>query len=203
MNVTVVVATCGSDEWKEMGDEAARGIYIPSIVRVHLPKGTVAQARNEGLKQVKTEFICFVDADDTISHGYFGFDPTSDVTVTSIRYRYRGIPMIPRVWQHENGRPGYHTGDCVAPCLVDGNWVHVGAIIRTDAIKSIGGFKEYAVYEDWALMLELQQNGFTFDRRPESVYEASIRQNDNHRNRSLPTHARNLIHEQIYRDIVK
>lgn len=201
MNVTVVVATCGNDEWLEMGNKAADSIYIPGIVRIHLPKGTVSEARNKGLSKVKTEYVCFVDADDTLKHGYFGFEPTEDVTVTSIRYKNKGEPQIPKVWAHEVYGKKQHNYACHGDCLIDGNYIHIGAIVKTKLAKEIGGFHEYPVYEDWDFWLRLQQHGATFGQYPESIYEASVRENNNHRNQSMPKSERNKIHEQIYEDV--
>lgn len=159
---------------------------------------TVAQARNIGLSRVETEYVVFLDADDALHADYLKFEPKDDITATSITYRDRTSPIIPRVWTHERRPFKYHDGDCTAECLPDGNWVHVGAIIRTEAIRSVGGFKEWPVYEDWALFLELQQAGYSFGRHPESVYRASVRQTPGHRNQSLPLAEKNKIHEQIY-----
>lgn len=206
IDVTVVVATHGSGNWKYMGDQAAHSALETGakVVRVHLQQGTVAEARNAGLAQVTTEWVVFLDADDALDPDYFErVKPTADVMATQIKYRHSYQPMMPKVWQHENIRGKLHAGYCSADCLIDGNWVHIGAIVRTDAVRSIGGFKEYPVYEDWALFLELQQAGYTFDRAMDSVYLAGIRLNDSHRNSSLPLIERNKIHERIYRDLVK
>lgn len=204
MRVTVVVATCGTDEWKRLGDEAVadfRDSQTVPVIRVHLPNGTVSEARNAGLAKVMTDYVCFLDADDSLAGSYFGFIPQHDVTVTAISYQNRTAPMIPKVWTHESHRKNYHKGNCFSECLLDGNWVHVGAIIKTSVIKAIGGFKEWPVYEDWALFLELQQNGASFGRSERSVYKASVRATPGHRNQSLPIREKNNIHVQIYESI--
>lgn len=204
MKVTIVIATCGSEEWKELGDRAMSDVqfrFHTPVIRVHLPEASVSEARNVGLEQVRTEYVCFLDADDSLEWPYFNFIPEHDVTATSITYQNKTAPLIPKVWAHEQHRSKYHRGHCSGDCLPDGNWVHIGAIIRTEAIKAIGGFKEWPVYEDWALFLELQQSGFTFGRRQESVYKATVRDTPGHRNQSLPLREKNLIHEDIYEKI--
>lgn len=203
MDVTVVVATCGSDEWHKMGDQSYKDLEnlgVP-IVRVHLNNGTVSQARNKGLTQVKTEYVCFVDADDTLDAEYFNFKPIADVTVTAISYPGRKA-TIPKVWSHEKRRSKQHEGDCDASCLIDGNYCHVGAIIHTEALKAVGGFKEYPVYEDYGVMLAMHLNGSSFGRREESVYMANVRRNTSHRNQSMPVSERNKVHEQIVEDLL-
>lgn len=201
MNVTIVIATCGDETWKSMGDLAYQSIE-GNIIRVHEPDMTVSQVRNYALRFVNTKYVCFVDADDTLAKGYFDFEPVEDVTVTSIRYKFSGEPMIPKVWLHEAYGKKQHKYACKGDCLPDGNYIHVGAIVRTELVKEKGGFDEYPVFEDWALWLKLYKNGATFGRHPESVYEASVRENNNHRNRSIPRLERNKVHEKIYEDIM-
>jgi len=205
IDVTVVVATCGTNQWKYLGDQALVSAQATGAktVRIHIDKGSVAQARNAGLNLVTTDYVVFLDADDALEPDYFErVQPTADVMATLIKYRQHLQPVMPRVWVHDYEISKRHAGDCTAECLLDGNWIHIGAIIRTEAIRSIGGFREYPVYEDWALFLALQQAGFTFGTALNSVYLASVRQNNSHRNSSIPILERNKIHEEIYRDLV-
>jgi len=204
IDVTVVIATHGDDTWRIMGNEAQ--MLLPMewrTIRVHEKNMSLAQVRNYGLSKVETDYVVFLDADDNLSPDYFNdVTPTTDVTVTSVSYN-GNTPSIPLVWAHEYIPAMRHQGACEATCLLDGNYIHIGAIIRTEAIRAVGGFDEYPVYEDWALWLKMQQNGATFANHPESIYLAAVRESPGHRNKSLPRVERNKIHEQIYRDIVK
>lgn len=206
IDVTVVVATCGNDDWYEMGNEAGRSALLTgaNVLRVHLKDGTVAEARNQGLRDTKSEYIVFLDADDSIDPRYFiGVNPTADVTATSIKYPYHENALMPAVWQHENYPWKRHDGMCKAECLLDGNWIHIGAICRTEAVRAVNGFREYPVYEDWALFLSMQQNGASFGYHIDSIYYAAARENKNHRNHSIPLEERNKIHELIINDLVR
>lgn len=206
IDVTVVVPTCGTDEWLHMGNQAAEKVEAMGIkvLRIHIPAGTVSQARNAGLWQVTTKYVVFLDADDDLDPKYFdGVEPTDDVTVTAIQYDDLVGPQIPRVWLHEHQGYKPHSGPCVGECLVDGNYIHIGAIARVEAMRAVGGFREYPVYEDWALWLMMQQNGATFGTHYASVYLANARHNEHHRNKSIPLHERNLIHESIVTELIK
>ena len=201
MDVTVIVATYGSKEWEKLGDEALESIKNigSNTHRIHLKSGSLAQARNKALKEVTTKYVCFLDADDTLTKDYFNFKPKADITVTKIRYRGFGAGKIPKVWQHEHNESKKHEGNCKGECLLDGNWVHIGAIMKTAVAKRVK-FREYPVYEDYAYFLEQYLNGATFGIS-DSLYQASIRQSPGHRNQSLPLTKRNKIHFQIYKDI--
>jgi len=203
LDVTVIVATCGTDEWRLMGNEAQNSIPLDvRSIRVHEPLMTVSEARNYALTKVETEYVCFLDADDSLGLNYFkGVASVSDVIVTSISYN-KARPTIPKVPEHLTAEY-YHRGPCKAECLLDGNYLHVGSIVKTEAVRKVGGFPEYPVYEDWALWLKMQQNGATFSNHPESVYYASVRESPGHRNSSLPRAERNKVHQQIVKDIVK
>lgn len=205
IDVSIVVATCGTPQWQRMGDMAAVGASATGakVIRVHSDNGTVSGARNAGLEQVTTEYVVFLDADDNIRPDYFdGVEPNADVIATSIEYLGMSFPIMPDVWAHEYYPHLKHEGHCHADCLVDGNYIHVGAIARASAVRAVGGFKEYPVYEDWALWLAIYKNGGTFDSHEQSVYVANARFNDNHRNRSIPLADRNVVHEQIVSDLV-
>lgn len=205
-DVTVVIPTCGSDEWRLMGEAALNNVRRIGVraKHIHLPNGTVSEARNAGLDSVTTEYVVFLDADDDLRGDYFiGINLTADVTATAIQYDALIGPQVPRVWLHENQGYKPHPGPCTGDCLVDGNYIHIGAFIRVAAAKAAGGFREYPVYEDWALYLAMQQNGATFDTHYASVYLANTRHNANHRNKAIPLHERNLIHESIVKDLIK
>lgn len=205
-DVTVVVPTCGSDAWLHMGNQAAENVKKlgVKVLRVHIPAGTVSQARNAGLYGVKTKYVVFLDADDDLDVRYFdGVELSADVTATAIQYNDIIGPQIPRVWLHENMGYKPHDGLCSGDCLPDGNYIHIGAFIRVEAALAVGGFREYPVYEDWALYLAMQQNGATFDTHYASIYLANTRQNEHHRNKAIVLAERNLIHEGIMRDLIK
>lgn len=200
MNVTVVVATHGDQSWISLGDQAAASVPegIP-VVRVHEPAGTVATARNNGLKQVHTEFVCFLDGDDELHPDYFTHmsAATADVRAPAVTYargNHTTTPRVPKVWHCE--RRNLHDGPCTGRCLRQGNWLVIGAVTRTNLIRNVGGFQEWPVYEDWDLWLRLHLNGATFEAIPQAIYIAHQGRTD-HRNQSLPGRERDRIHRDI------
>lgn len=201
IDVTVIVATFGSEDWKSAGDEAELTAVNAGVktIRLHLDNGTLAQARNEALQKVDTEYVCFLDADDSLPIDYFNFTPKEDITATKISYS-GNAPQ--RLYVHRHNSPGSgHFGRlCQPECLKLGNYIHIGAIIRTEIAKRIK-FREYSVYEDWAYFLEQYINGATFGYS-DSVYLAATRKNANHRNSGTPMDERNAVHAQIIMDLL-
>lgn len=156
-DVTVVVATFGSRQWAAWGDQAAESVEAGvEVLRVHQNLGRLAQARNEGLRQVRTERVCFLDADDSLEPGYFDRPYDADVLVTPLDGAF---PVVRA-----------HTHACVPACLPKGNYIHVGAIASTGLIQRLGGFRDHPIYEDWDLWLRCHYAGASFARSPGPSY---------------------------------
>jgi glycosyltransferase involved in cell wall biosynthesis len=211
VELTVVVASCGTDYWLDLSRRRA----IPSVealgldpVVAHLPGGTVAEARNYGLDQVTTEWVCFLDADDELELGYVEAMAAgaADVRAPAVRYvpwhatlAYRRADrgraaVVPRVVGREHANHA-----CEAECLAYGNWLVIGSVVRTELVRDVGGFEEWPVYEDYALWARIwRQTEATFEAVPEAVYRAHVRQSS--RNRSaLSAREKHRVHQEIAR----
>jgi glycosyltransferase involved in cell wall biosynthesis len=194
--ITVVVATFDGWHWVDLANDRA----IPSaksqgVVTIHAHDGTLQQARNAALAQVSTEWVVFLDADDELEAGYFDAMAagTADVRAPSVRYvRPNGSaewPYVPRV-------PG-HDHDCGGECLPYGNWLVVGSMVRTDLVRSVGGWEDWPLYEDWDLWLRCFQAGATIEAIPRAVYRAHVRRTS--RNRAPSPQERLEAHRAIAR----
>lgn len=174
---TVVVASYGNWYWWDLGKDRA----IPSIesqvnqvIQVHLSDGTLAQARNAGLEKVETEYVIFVDADDELEPKYIEMmaQGTADLRGPRVRYGPDAISWMPQVV----GKHGRHTHRCQAECLREGNWLVIGTCARTELMRKVG-WKEYALFEDWAMFAEMWKNGATVEGIDGAVYLAHTRPN--------------------------
>ena len=137
VDVTVVVGTFGADEWRDLAMSRA----IPSVgdaQSVHVHGDTLAAARNQGLEQVTTEWVTFLDADDELTPGYFDAmnRGTADLRAPAVEY-VKGSrvqrPYVPRVAGHRH--------ECSGECLPDGNWLVIGTVTRTELVRGAGGFR--------------------------------------------------------------
>lgn len=183
MNVTVVVGTFGGDLWKTLALKRA----IPSAERlgvevIYRHAETLAQARNQAVAEVTTEYVIHLDADDELSIDYLRHfaDYNADVLIPRVKYVAKGYNHTPGVPQVAG-----HTHDCEPECLREGNYIVVGAPVKTALVQE-HQWREYPVYEDYDLWNRLYLSDATFERFP-GVYLAHVRTNSRNRapNRNL------------------
>lgn len=193
MDVTVAVATFGGNEWVQLATRRA----IPSaeeqgVQVVHRHGASLAQARNDALALVKTEWVIFLDADDELEPGYVEAMAagTADVRGPLALYVRDGQERRwrPRVFGHEHS--------CDASCLRDGNWLLIGSAVRADMVREVGGFRDFDWSEDWDLWLRCYRAGATFELIPDAVYRAHVRLDS--RNRGASREAKAAAHQAIY-----
>jgi GT2 family glycosyltransferase len=185
MDVTVAVATYGGEHWLHLAETRA----IPSAQAQGVPVvhshslGGLHDARNDALAQVRTEWVIHLDADDELEAGYVSAMATAsaDVRAPAVRYISRAgaasWPAVPHVAGHD-----HHT--CEALCLRAGNWLVVGAAVRADLVRKVGGWRDFCWSEDWDLWLRCHLTGATFEAVPAAVYRAHVRSNSRNRGQS-------------------
>lgn len=192
MDVSVIVATFGGREWIEIAEGRAVPSASEQAPTFHFHCSTLAAARNAGLARIRSEFAIFLDADDELTDGYVEALSAgiADLRAPSVSYVRDGIahpPYVPRVAGHKH--------DCEAACLEDGNYIVIGSAIRAELLRSVGGFREEALYEDWSAWLRCYRAGATVETIPAAVYRAHWRADS--RNRAPSIEAKNRVHREI------
>jgi hypothetical protein len=193
-DVTVAVATFGASAWQTLAETRA----IPTaaalgVAVVHVHAATLHDARNGALAQVITPWVIHLDADDELEPGYLTAlaAAAADVRAPAVRYVYRSgvaaAPAMPRVAGHRHA--------CGAPCLPQGNWVVVGAAVRADMVRAVGGWRDFSWSEDWDLWLRCHLAGASFEAVPAAIYRAHVRPDS--RNRHQPREAKLAAHRAI------
>ena len=179
-DATVAIGTYGSDGWIQLAQERA----VPSVLALNLPvvhvhADTLAEARNRALDQVATEWTIFLDADDELEGGFAVYaaqaaaaHPDATVLVPQVRYLHPdgapGVAHWPRVAGHTDHEY------CTVECLPYGNWIVVGAPVRTELARQVG-WQEWSWSEDWAYWLGCYKRGAVFTRADHAVYRAHVR----------------------------
>lgn len=199
-DVSVVVGTFGEQKWAELAQERA----VPSalwldVPAIHAHGETLAEARNSGLEQVETEWVIHLDADDELEEGYVEAmeGGSADVRAPAVRLmrpgRTRGRIWIPKVFAHDHL--------CRRDCLPFGNWICVGAYARTELLRSVGGWEEWPIYEDWALWLRCYAAGARFEYRTDAIYRQHLSpESRNHSGEAFSE--RNSWHNRIVTEIL-
>lgn len=199
--VTVVVATFGGTEWQDLARERA----IPSVERlgwryVHVHRDTLHEARNAGLDQVDTPWAVHLDADDELEASYANIPYVAeqlgaDLVGPAVRYVLPGWQLmgaqIPKV-------PG-HAHMCHGDCLRDGNWLVVGSLVRPELVRSVGGWRDWPIYEDWDLWARCALAGANINCTPNAVYRAHARPGS--RNRAPDDAFKDQCHRAIQADV--
>lgn len=195
LDVTVVVATFGGPEWQDL----ARTRAVPSaqalgVPVVHVHAGSLHEARNAGLRQVATEWVCHLDADDELEPGFFDAiaAASADVRAPAVRYIRPGWQWAPAQMPQVSG----HDHACTADCLPWGNWLVIGSVVRAGLAQQVP-FEDHELYEDWAWYLGLRAVGATFEAVPAAVYRAHVRPGS--RNRAPDQPSRLEAHRAIAR----
>jgi Glycosyl transferase family group 2 len=193
VDVTVAVGTYGTSGWIQL----ARTRAVPSakaqgVPVVHVHSVALHDARNLALSKVETEWVIHLDADDELEPGYIDAMAagTADVRAPSVRYvqrNYAQPPAMPNVAGHSH--------QCVADCLTQGNWLVVGAMVRADLVRQVGGWRDFSWSEDWDVWLRCHLAGATFEPIPQAIYRAHVRRNS--RNRGQRHAARLAAHRAI------
>lgn len=193
MDVSVVIGTYGAPIWARLADMRA----APSAARLGVPvirahEDSLHEARNEGLDQVKTEWVCHLDADDELEPGFFEEIEAveGDLRGPAVRYTRSGFNTPARM-----PKVSGHTHMCEADCLLIGNWLVVGTVVRADLVRAVGGWKPYPVYEDFDLWQRCWVAGVTVTAVPKAVYRAH--RSPRSRNNSMSPGERRLVHYEI------
>lgn len=166
-DVTVVIPIFGDMEfWAPLAGRAFRSVLAqtrrPQVV---ISVGdTLQAARNSAGLQATTEWLCFLDADDELDpyyvhHMLLG---EGDIRQPSTLGIVDGV---------EDGQP------VLIPQrrLTESNYVVIGAFVRTEMFRQVGGFDDFAAFEDWDLWRRCVGAGAVIGAVPEAIYRVHVR----------------------------
>lgn len=164
MDATIVIATFGSDEWRQRGTDLALKIteQFPGMEIVFGHGNKLHETRNRLAARATSEWLCFLDADDELSQGYFDAMQvaTGDLRAPAVRWVQPDGQFEQKVLDDRDIEVGN-------PCVI-------GTLIRKDMFDSVGGFKKWWAWEDWALFLSAHRKGAVLEHVPDAVYIAHV-----------------------------
>lgn len=186
-DVTVLIGTFGDPSWQTRALAAAASAERLGcrVVRSHAE--TLAKARTLALRCAHTPWVVHLDADDTLGLHYFTGTNDADVQPTRICYGVRNThrARYPQVAGHAH--------QCDPDCLREGNYIHIGAIMRTDLARELT-WHEHEIYEDWCWWVQAMKAGAWFVNAP-GIYQASVRRDS--RNRAPSRAVKQKVHYEI------
>jgi len=146
--------------------------------------GGAAATRNKGLEQVETEWTAFLDDDDELyPHHVDRCLALADETGADLVYPWFDGMNADRVlfarWdgvlQPPEGRP---FGDEQIKFLHEvGNFIPITVVVRTEAIRAVGGFPIDRDCEDWHCWNQMLDNGSKFVHLPERTWKWNVHGN--------------------------
>lgn len=195
IDATICIPTFGTKYWRDLGTTCLSKVAATvkgagNVWCEHFDPDeddcSIAGIRNYMLKNVDTEYVIFLDADDTLHPDFLTeiSKSNADMIVPAVRYHHNRsvsaatIPMV-GYCMTTNRHPGRF---CGPDCLDYGNYAVIGTAARVSALQAVGGFHDWTMYEDWDLWLRVAKNGASFENVPSAIYEATF--NETSRNRA-------------------
>jgi glycosyltransferase involved in cell wall biosynthesis len=185
--VGIVVATFGDASWIDRAKTAVKSAEnqsVPATRVVHHHAENLALARNQGADMVGTDWLIFLDADDTLDVNYVRYmmEPGEDAGAATLR-QPSTLGIYPDGSEDDEPvlipeRP-----------LTQSNYLVIGTMCRRDQFLEAGGFDpEFPVLEDWDLWLRMYDIGAVIGKRPGAIYRIGV--NPDSRNQNAQLHGR-------------
>lgn len=188
LNATNSIAVCiGTFGDALRWERIARTWALPSAeMQVELPARTTWShgpnlhvARNNAARPagclVDSEWLCFLDADDELDAGYIA---AMAAVTEDLEGDWLLQPATLGVYPDMSEDP--HPVVIPRKELLDGNFMVISTLIRTEQFHRLGGFDDWPVYEDWDLWLRAWRDGAQFKAVPDAVLRVHV--NPNSRN---------------------
>ncbi|MBM3819129.1 MAG: glycosyltransferase family 2 protein [Acidimicrobiia bacterium] len=153
------------------------GYARPRTTVYRTPNRGLAAARNFLIERARGEYLCALDADDTLHPAYL--EKTlgvleDDPSLGFVSTRLQTFGAETRVWPDDTR--------CDLVTLLCDDPVHCAALVRRSAVLAVGGYDEgmpHQGHEDWDLWISLVESGhrgvilddvlFFYRRRPGSM----------------------------------
>lgn len=180
--ISIVITTYGDDGWIDLAWARAYPSTMKQgaqeVIVKHFPDLSIGPARNAAAAKVKKPgWLCFLDADDELEHGYIdamkqAIENTKNPEMTlfqpAVRYIRKGRMQDPYM---------IPAGD-----LRHDNYLVVGTVVHQSLFKQVGGFEDYTHgFEDWSCWAKCWKAGATVTQVPRAIYNAHINPRSVHR----------------------
>lgn len=169
--VTVIIPVYGDVEyWKPLVERASKSALNQKekAQDVVINFGNnLNEARNSFISQIRTPYVIFLDADDELDEDYIH-------EMLKIENADIVVPVVHRYYPDgriETGQYWYSPKP-----LIHGNYIVIGAMIKTSLLKIVGGFDNLPLYEDWSTWLKMEEQGAVFKQCEKAIYKIHVRE---------------------------
>lgn len=179
-DVTVIIPVCGDiNYWKPLYERAQNSVLNQTKKSKYCIisfANDLQSARNTTGNQAHTKWILFCDADDELYENYIEemLKCEGDIIVPSA-HRYFADGTI------DKSNKWYEPKDL----LTCGNFIVIGAMIRADLFRKLGGFKNLQALEDYDFFLRAEESGAKFTHCPKAIYKINVRENSRNVDQSI------------------
>lgn len=194
-DVAVIISTYGDkEEWQPLAERAASSANTQTVLPdevywVHEPgmNTSLGAVRNRGARAASSEFLIFLDADDTLDPFYVQRMLEAD-----------GDLRQPATLGVVDGIEDAHPVLIPPRNLIQANYIVIGAMCRADLFWYAGGFRDWPVLEDWDLWIRMALNGAEITHVPGAVYRVTVRPNSRNSQQDLHNRTYAAIQKQYY-----
>lgn len=177
LNSTSSIAVCvGTFGDARHWEKVARTWALPSAemqdelpARVTWNHGPDLRAARNDIARHDTEWLCFLDADDELDPGYIA---AMAKAAKDLDGDWLLQPATLGVYPDMSEDP--HPVVIPRKNLLDGNFMVVSTLIRTEQFHRIGGFRDWPIYEDWDLFLRAWRDGARFMAVPDAILRVHV-----------------------------
>lgn len=181
-SVTVVVSTFGDKTfWAPLAERAIRSVQTQTLEAgeiLWMHGETLAEARNRGGYEAKSEWLIFLDADDGLDPGY----------IQAMVEGSGDVRQPATLGVYPDGKEDQFPVLIPQRDLYTGNYLIIGSMVRQSLFARVRGFEEYPILEDWQFWLKCYLAGAEIGKVPEAIYRVSV--NPESRNNNPALHGR-------------
>lgn len=132
--------------------------YGRQVKFIHQDNAGVAAARNRGIKEASSEYICCLDADDSLSRDFVARTAQALDRDRSLGLAYTGMTVVS---EHNRQLSDFPGGSGNLQKLTKGNFIPCANLFRKKAWQRAGGYKNInPSWEDYDLWLTIAEIGF-------------------------------------------
>lgn len=166
-DVSVVIATYGNRSWEQLAAKHAlpsvEAQVDPPASAHHYHGPTLHDARNWAAKGATGEWLCFVDPGDELAPRFL-----ESMQASIELFHLDGDWLLYPAVVDGTSRPRLPT----ERNLIDGNYLPLPTLVRTEQFRRLGGFRHWPAYSDWDLWLRAWLDGAEPFGVPDAAYSS-------------------------------